>query len=143
MTAPTKDNKSTQEVENQVVAEVEPIEEYVVALVKTRYSIALAHNEKVTYEPGNQTMPRAHAEHWYSVNMGTQIVGVPDNQSLSGVTAQVRLKEIAANVAAQASAVEVFKAQYKDMTDSESSTISKSLNSLSKTAEALTGLLRA
>jgi hypothetical protein len=83
-------------VETAETAEFKPVidENLVVAVVKTRYSIVGEDGRKITFEPGNVTMPREHAEHWYAAAQGTQIIGVPDNGSMSGVGAKAKIKKM-------------------------------------------------
>jgi hypothetical protein len=97
----------------------------VVAVVKKRYSIMLDSGLKVTFEPGNVTMPREQAEHWYSKANGTVIVGVPDNGTANGAGAQFTLKRIVESLTTAANEISTFGNSHTGLTDSQKDKISK------------------
>ena len=83
--------------EQKPVDESVPQEDLVVANVKSRYILNVGDaakgvdEKKFVYAAGNVTMPRSHAEHWYSKNVGVEILGIPDNGTIHGHSAKARV----------------------------------------------------
>lgn len=50
-------------------------DDIVTALVPKRFKLTLDNHHTIDVHPGTQDMPRAHAEHWFSKNMGVTIYG--------------------------------------------------------------------
>ena len=81
-----------------VEQEVVPLD-MVIANVKKKYTIIvqedmnnLRDQKKFSYDPGNVTMPRSHADHWYAKSNGTEIVGIPDDGTIKGHTVKMRMQ---------------------------------------------------
>jgi hypothetical protein len=67
--------KKTQDIEQDVieVAEVAEDESTVTAIIPHKFILNIDHHQQVQYVAGTQLMPRAHAEHKWSVANGVQI----------------------------------------------------------------------
>lgn len=50
---------------------------HVLVTVPAPFTLNLSLKERVTYQPGTQTMPMEHADHNYAVAMGVKKIGIP------------------------------------------------------------------
>ena len=113
----------TAQPQNEQPQQVDP--NLVVAVVKKRYTIVLPDRSTATYAPGNVTMPREHAEHWYSKANGTEIIGIPDNGDLNGVGAKFRLNKLIETLSTQRDEAAAFESQHHGLSKEQKEAFNK------------------
>ena len=89
-------SEEKKDIKNTVLVAETP-DDLVVAVVPFRFHLPLADGSHKEFVPGEITMTREHAEHWFSKSRGVRIVGVPDTKSIKSADAMHNvgtLKEI-------------------------------------------------